>query len=466
MDNKEQNQNEVFLKENEKEEALRCLQGLLSIPSVNDEESGAQNGAPFGEEINNALLYILDEAAKMGFYYKNLDGYAGIIDLTVPDAEETVGILCHLDVVPPDGIWQSPPFTPTVRDGKIFARGAIDDKGPLVASLYAMKRIKDNGYTLSKNVRLICGTDEETGFRCVEYYKKHEPMPSCGFSPDGDFPVVFAEKGIAHFELTVPLYGEENILALSGGEAANIVPAVCCAKFSKSVCSSELWQNILSRDDTECEEDNDILTVKTLGKAAHASVPQDGKNAVGIMLGILSQLSLNEGLKNSLFSLYNLFGTSCDGSNSGLGFCDEQSGSMTLGANMISLCEKGIKLTFDMRYAVSDNFARIEKIINDICQKYAFEYNLLSHKEPLNAGRDSLLVTTLNRVYNEIMGTQTEPIAIGGGTYSRAFKNFVAFGPVFPGEKELAHMSNEFLSLDNFYKLIEIYEKAIYQLAK
>ncbi|MBQ9992069.1 MAG: Sapep family Mn(2+)-dependent dipeptidase [Firmicutes bacterium] len=446
--------------EKEQQAALAALQELLAIPSIN---APAEENAPFGKEIARALDFTLNLGEDLGFVCHNLDGYAGIIDLKANEDSETVGLLCHLDVVPPDGEWQTPPFSPEIRDGKIFARGAVDDKGPLIAALFAMKAVKESGLPLSKNIRLICGTDEETDFRCVEYYKQHEPAPACGFSPDGDFPVVFAEKGIAHFEFIIPLYDEKRIIDLAGGEASNIVPASCTLRFDRNLTAGVFLQE---SEKVKIHEEENCFIITTAGKAAHASIPHKGENAISAMLGILAELPLQQDLQKSLQTLYNLFGKCLDGSDAGLGYCDEISGNMTVAANMIELCEDGIKLTFDMRYAVTDNFDRIEGRLQEICLNNNWGYKLLGQKAPLDAGKDSPLVRTLNSVYNDIMDSSAEPIAIGGGTYSRAFRNFVAFGPVFPDQPEVAHMSNEYLEVESFFKLLHIYAQAIYELAK
>ena len=93
------------------------------------------------------------------------------------------------------------PFGGEVREGKIYARGAIDDKGPTMAAYYAMKIVKDLGLPLEKRVRMIIGTDDESEWRCVDHYFKDEEMPDIGFAPDADFPIINAEKGIADFDL-------------------------------------------------------------------------------------------------------------------------------------------------------------------------------------------------------------------------------------------------------------------------
>ena len=125
-----------------KNEIINTLSELIKIPSVSTEANNPS--LPFGEHCTNALNYILELGNSMGFRTKNIDNYCGFIEFG--EGDELVGIIGHLDVVPAleDDGWTTPPFSPNIRDGKLFGRGSIDDKGPVVASLYAMKAIKDS----------------------------------------------------------------------------------------------------------------------------------------------------------------------------------------------------------------------------------------------------------------------------------------------------------------------------------
>ena len=182
--------------ENRKQDLLADTQSLLKIKSVLDEENQTDT-APFGVGVKEALEYMLNLGEKDGFTVKNVDHVAGHIEMG--EGEELLGILCHVDVVPEGDGWSSDPYGAEIRDGKIFARGAIDDKGPTMAAYYAMKVIKELGLSLNKRVRMIIGTDEESNWRCVNHYFEVEEMPTVGFAPDADFPIINAEKGICGF---------------------------------------------------------------------------------------------------------------------------------------------------------------------------------------------------------------------------------------------------------------------------
>ena len=177
--------------ENLKDEIINSTCEIINIPSVMDKSDNPTK--PFGEDCNKALEYMLNLGKRLGFRTKNIDGYCGYIEFG--EGKDLVGIIGHLDVVPSGDGWTYPPFEATIKDNKIFGRGAIDDKGPVIASLYAMKAVTEN-LKVNKRVRLILGLNEENGWKCINYYKKHEELPSIGFSPDANFPCIYAEKHI------------------------------------------------------------------------------------------------------------------------------------------------------------------------------------------------------------------------------------------------------------------------------
>lgn len=184
---------------------------------------------PFGEGAKKALDYALDLGNRLGFRTKNIDNYCGYIEFG--EGKNLLGIIGHLDVVPSGDGWDTPPFSSTIKDGKIFGRGAIDDKGPVVASLYAMKAIKDN-IKINSRVRLILGINEEKDWKCIKHYKEKEELPTIGFSPDADFPCIYAEKGIATVYLKDDFtkYKDYPIKISNidcNNNAINVVPKIC-----------------------------------------------------------------------------------------------------------------------------------------------------------------------------------------------------------------------------------------------
>ena len=275
--------NWLKIAEARKEELLSELQQLIQIESVLDEENTSPE-MPFGPGPKEALEFMLKKGEEQGMQVKNVDHMAGHIEMG--QGEDLVGLLCHVDVVPAGNpaTWDYPPFEGQIADGKMFGRGAIDDKGPTMAAWLAMKMIKDEGIELNKRVRMIIGSDEESGFRCVNRYFEKEEMPTVGFAPDADYPLINAEKGIAHLVFTSASKptGEEQLVSFKAGKRTNMVPeeAVATLKYVETN-TNEKFEKFLSENKVEgsfnTSGDAIIITVK--GKSAHAMEPEKGRNA-------------------------------------------------------------------------------------------------------------------------------------------------------------------------------------------
>lgn len=174
-----------------RDEMIKDLEKMIKIPSKL--EGYDDKEYPFGKNIDDALNEFLKIAENLGFRTKNIDKYCGYVEFG--EGEELVGIIGHLDVVPEGEGWTYPPFELTIRDDILYGRGTIDDKGPVIASLYAMKAVMEKT-AIHKRVRLIVGLNEENDWKCINYYKEHEEMPIIGFSPDADFPCIYSEKAL------------------------------------------------------------------------------------------------------------------------------------------------------------------------------------------------------------------------------------------------------------------------------
>ena len=258
-------------------------------------------GEPFGEECKKVLEYVLNLGSKMGFRTKNIDGYCGYIEFG--EGEEMLGIIGHLDVVPAhieDG-WISHPFKAEVRDNKIYGRGTIDDKGPVIASLYAMKAVAEN-VKLGKRVRLILGLNEEKDWECINYYKRNEELPTISFSPDGNFPCIYAEKGIITIRLEHDYYlsiGE--ILEISSGDnAINVVPKNAYMRIK--LYNEDDKVKFENKDGVYIEDlGNNTIKIVATGKSAHAAHPDLGENAITKLFTYINKIEENDYVK-SLFN--------------------------------------------------------------------------------------------------------------------------------------------------------------------
>ena len=285
-----------------KDDMLKALAESVSKPSVKADPVKTKDGEllPFGQGVHEALISMLEKGKELGFDTYNDDNYAGHIEWKSENGgDEYFGIIGHLDVVPVDNGWATDPFVMTDKgDGFLYGRGTSDDKGPVVASLYALKALKDEGLKPKMNIRLVLGLDEETGNISADHYTEHCGHPALGFTPDADFPLVNGEMGILVFELarkfsSRPGKDDLRLTKLEGGTAHNAVPAYAKAVIAGSKNQYDL---IADRAKLFCEEtgyrlkvkkQGSSLVVEAFGTAAHGAHPDLGLNAVSILMSFL-----------------------------------------------------------------------------------------------------------------------------------------------------------------------------------
>ncbi len=439
--------------ENSKNDIIQTLCKLIPFQSISTETN--DSAIPFGKECKKALDYILNLAKKLGFQTKNLDGYCGYIEFG--EGKEMIGLIGHLDVVPAkseDG-WSLPPFEATIRENKIYGRGSIDDKGPVVATLYAMKAILDSGKKLNKRDRLILGLNEEKDWKCIHYYKKiGEETPTIGFSPDADFPCIYAEKGMLSVRFTHPFSIEnQEILNINCNQnALNVVPKYC---------------SITLKNKTS----GDVQKLAFTGTAAHAAHPDLGDNAITKLVKYLNENLTNNSLDNEFTFLKQLSALDLFNIYSPKFFSDEkikdESGILTSNVGFIGYENNLLEIGFNLRIPVTTPLEEIKAKFQTLTQTFPnLHIDFTLEKAPLHVPKDSYLVQTLTNIFNQKTHQNLEPIAIGGGTFARAFPNMVAFGANMPNQKDMCHQVDEFIDIDTLILSSKIYAEAIYELAK
>lgn len=448
------------------ESILADLQSLIAIPSVLDESAATKN-LPFGPEPKRALDWLLEEGRKAGMRVKNIDNMAGHIEMG--EGQELIGILCHVDVVPAGSNWVHEPFGGTIEDGKLFGRGAIDDKGPTIAAWHAMKIVRDSGITMNKRVRLIIGTDEESGFRCVKRYFEKEEMPAIGFAPDADFPIINAEKGIASIVFKQKMVTPDGqLLLFKSGNRTNMVPDYAEAHLSKEVkFDNEQFVTFLNIHNVtggvSTDSGNTIISLN--GKSAHAMEPNNGVNAAVLLASFLNRILKEGPSKDFTQFMFDAFANETRGLFLGLAFNDEMSGDTTLNAGIVIYNPaSGGEINVSLRYSVSYLFE--EKITT--CMKRltetSFSVDIVSNSAPHHVDANDPLIRTLQEVYTEHTGEHAELLAIGGGTYARVLEKGVAFGMLFPGREDVAHQADEYVYIDDLVKATGLYADAISRL--
>lgn len=405
-------------------EMIEALQKLVSFQSIAKEEGPEY---PYGKEVCGAKEYVLELAKSFGMRAEDVPGKYAYIE--IGEGPRLIGILSHLDVVPAGDGWTQDPFGGEIVDGKIYGRGTTDDKGPTIAVLYAMKALKEKT-TLSARIRLILGQTEENGeWRDIEAYTDAEEIPECGFTPDGDFPAIQNELGAMVFQVQMP---QSGFLQGEGGTAPNMVPARARVK-------------------------TEFGTYEASGKACHGCAPWLGLNGISELMEKVHQAEP----ENRFLRMYaDLIGKTIYGEKLGIA-AEDESGKLTLNVGLFEVRDETATLMVDIRYPAKKNPDEISESLVRQFSSYGASCECVYHVRPLYMPSDSPVLGALLSAYREVTGDDSRPISIGGGTYAKAMPNMVAFGPNFPGHENREHMENEYILVEDFLKLEEIYERAL-----
>lgn len=461
--------------ETRKDALLEDLQSLLRINSERD-DTKATPEAPFGPGPVEALKHMLAYGTRDGFTVKNVDNYAGHIEYGTGD--ETLGIFGHMDVVPAGDGWDTDPYKPVIKDGKIYARGASDDKGPSIAAYYALKIIKELEVPLSKKVRFVVGSDEESGWGDMDYYFQREKAPDFGFSPDAEFPIINGEKGnvtiYAHFKGTNS--GEYVLESFEAGLRENMVPGT--AKALVTVPSTKIADKMKVAFDAfvktepisgNLEVTGTKITISITGKGAHGASPQSGINAATFLAIFLDNYGFEEAGKGFIHTAA-MIHEDFYGKKLGVAFEDEKMGQLTMNAGLFIFKKEAVTgntISLNFRYPKGMSAEEIEAGVN---QTIGLNGAILEqgdrNQEPHYVPVEDPLVKILLQVYEDHTGEKGQEKIIGGGTYGRLLKRGVAYGAMFPGYVDTMHQANEFMALDDLFRATAIYADAIYRLAK
>lgn len=450
-----------------RQEMVEVLKNFLKIESVKSE---SQPNMPYGKGIFDALMFVQSTAERMDLECVNLFGHMAYVDYG--DGDEMLGILTHIDVVPKGDGWTMPAFEGIEKDGKIYGRGAIDDKGPCIAALYAIKALSDNCVQLNKKVRLVFGADEESGWADMDFYKQHEPLPDIAFSPDGEYPVINAEKGLLHVVLSAQGSGDDAgivVKSIAAGTRVNVVPnkAECtiAAPITTIQKSLESYKCPVGATLSAQDGGDGLVRIKAIGKSAHGSRPEQGINAASSLLQYLGTLSLSSGdTSEAIYALSSKIGTYYHGELVELDLSDEVSGKLTFNLGTLSLSDGKLEAGLDIRYPITVERKSVEEKLQKHFGAFdiRYQHTLDSHFVP----EDSPLVTALKEAYTEVTGEDAYCISIGGATYARAFENAVTFGSLFPGQPNVEHGPDEYIDIDSLIKNAEIIANAIIKLCE
>lgn len=435
------------------DEQLASMRELIAIPSVSRGEP--QPGMPFGKQVNDALEYTLALAKKLGFTdARSLDGYCGVIDYG--EGDETLMIMAHLDVVPAGPAWSSDPFQPEIRNGRLFGRGVVDDKGPAISALYALAAVKEAGVPLRRRVRILLGCDEEKDWGCIARYKQTEPEPTLAFTPDGDYPVVNSEMSICQTTYEKKWSARSGV-AIDCGIAANVIPgeAKAALPFAAVPVKAKKDGVVLSGSGNE---------LRAVGRGGHAAEPQLAHNALLALLGALCEQPLEDDDLSTVEALHALLGNDLHGEGFGIDVKDA-SGRLTLSPDMLRWDESGVRITLDCRYPFSLTYEKLLETLDQTFSALGFSRSYVKNSPGHFIEPDGELVKGLLEVYERNVGHKAKPLSIGGGTYARAFQNAVAFGIQPEDGISECHMPDESSGIEEIRFNTLVMAEAIVKLA-
>ena len=446
------------LVEKYQKDLLKSLNEFVAINSVYNEKTVDEKN-PYGKGVSAALKYIEELAKKDDFIVNNYDNR--VVEILVGEGDKNIAILAHADVVPEGTGWENEPFKVTEKKGVLYGRGVADDKGPLLASYYALKALRDNKMLGNYQVRFLVGGDEERGSSCMDYYfhTLKKPQPTLGFSPDSDFPLIFAEKGIINFEskhkLNIP-----GLISIKGGVASNSVIEKCEVKFELNLEFLHYIGDHFSKSEAQIVTNDDITTVTFFGKAAHGATPELGINAGIIALQTLAKFSKNETLER-IVKLYKPL----DGSGYGCNGSSREMGKNSSNVGIISYENGVLSIITNFRFVDTCD----KKVLIDILKEAnkPGTVKILGEAALVYYPKDSDLIATLLKSYQDETGDlETKPLAIGGGTYAKEAENTVAFGMQFPGWESYMHSPKEATRKEDLFKGMAIYARAIHDLGE
>lgn len=452
------------------------VKDICDVVNIKTLRTLPESNMPFGEGVNSGLEFFAKRAHSLDLKTRNYNGYA--IEVEIGTGDRIVGVLGHVDIVDGGDGWSTDPFKAEIIDERIYGRGTVDDKGPVVCALYAMKYIKDNNLLPpGVKVRQIIGGDEESLWECMDYYKSHaKELPAVSMVVDGNFPVIYCEKGLLDFNMIWHLHEcdgtyEIEVRKMSGGSAKNIVPShASCEivvngdeKIRKDIEKKIKDENIKSK------RNGNTYQIFFAGKSTHAMNPEKGVNAISCMVGFLGDIMINRSSNMKAFveSYNSLIGTDYNGKKMNI-FCqDKKSGPLTFNVGVIELRNDNVRVEANIRIPASKRYEEIVPNIIRTLKKEEIEYVEESFLDSIDLDIKSDVIETLMNVYQGITkDMKSEPIAIGGATYARCLENAVSFGPIFPGQEDRTHEANEFLSMDDIRKIIELYIEGICRLAE
>lgn len=377
------------------------------------------------------------------------------------------GVLSHVDVVPAGNNWSVIPFELTERDGRLYGRGIADDKGAALVNLYCLRALKENGVTGKNTLRAIYGSAEETGMSDMKGYFEKQPLPDMAFTPDSDYGICYAEKGILHLRVSTPFNEAKVLSQFHSGKAVNAVPDLAYVMLDSSGYDEQLLMRLADAGEGNYEFNYTIdgLMIISRGKASHACEPQKGKNAAALLIDLITHAYDVHDI-GALCSFID-YAINCEtnGRSLGLKMSDSVSGELTVNLGIVHIEGNTAEAYIDIRYPVTVKGDYVIRQFKAVAEYSGLDVEVIHHDKPLYVETDSPLIRELSAAYESVTGEKPTMYTTGGGTYARKLGGRgVAFGPHFEGDPINMHNADESVDKENFFKHAQICLEAMYRL--
>ncbi len=449
---------EFFADKNIRKQAIADLAELVAIPSVAGDREGIY---PYGKQCAAALDKAAAIAEKYGFVVENHDYHC--LSIIHGDKEKEVGIVVHLDVVPAGDGWLYDPFTLTVQDNLLIGRGANDDKGPFIQSLYTLRYFKENNIELPFTVRIICGSDEEVGSTDLEHYLTVRKPPVFSFTPDAEFPVCIGEKSILSLDVVL---GDlpPAIKDIKGGTVSNAVPG-------KATAIVETDKELVGSDSIAVTKTEQGLCIEATGKTSHAAMPEGGVSAINLLVSYLIDNGLTDGYE--YFTLLKNATGEYLGKTLGIAAENKDFGYVTCVGGVLSVKDGKPVQNFNIRHLPETDYSDVVSAVEKAVSPFGASVNMLMESKGYYVSADDKKIQSLTKACSDVMGIDCTPFTIGGGTYARWMPNTVAFGTLMDSERAYlggdrggAHQCDEYISMTEFFSGMEIYSLGLGNLSE
>ena len=450
------------------DEMIEDLGRLIGINSV---RGAAEDGAPFGSGPKAALMLVSEILEKRGH---KTDIFEEIIMTSnIGPLPPLMGILAHVDTVGVGDGWDSDPFEMTIKDGSIFGRGATDNKGPAIASLYAMLCANEICPDLSSGFQLILGSGEEMGCQDIaQYLEKNEPPPNV-FTPDADYPIVNTEKG-----RITPFFGASwekdtalpKVVSITGGSTTNVVPNLAQAVIEgfslDDVAEHCRRYSVNANTSAEASMDGELIVITVEGTSTHAATPDLGANAQTALLELLASMPFakSDGF-DYICALCRLFPHGdYFGSALGIEMSDNISGKLTVNFGVLRFSEIEFSGNFDSRTPACADDVDLLGMVRGAFSREGIEMTNHTINSCHHTPQDSPFVQTLLGIYEAYTGKDRECLCVGGQTYVHEIPGGVAFGTGEAGVDNRIHGANEFIGIEQLLTSAKMFAQAILEM--